>query len=146
MENEGAAPVTEPATGVTLSINLSEGRSLVLQTFLPRDAPLKEHHELLDKLGMAGDRQNAKYRLEGLRANLEVHKKTLEQLITDYNSIEARSADAWAQRGKKGAPMLSAAESAQKGNAEQNIKRYRVEITKLETDIAQCEAVVAKVD
>jgi hypothetical protein len=147
LEGEGAAPVLqEPATGVTLSVSLTEGRSLVLQTYLPRDATLHEHHDLLDKLGVAADRQNARYRLEGLRANLEVHKKTLDQLTSDYERIEGRAMEAWMQRGKKGSPVLSATEAAQKSNAEQNIKRYRVEIAKLEAEIAQCEAIVAKVD
>lgn len=145
-DGEGVAPVTEPATGITLSVALAEGRSLVLQTFLPRDAALGDHHALLDKLGIAVDRQNAKYRLEGLKANLEVHNKTLEQLQSDYVRIEERASDVWKVRGKKGEPMLSATEAAQKNNAEQNIKRYRVEIAKLETEIAQCEAIVAKVD
>jgi hypothetical protein len=143
---EGAAPVTEPATGVTLSITVPEGRSLVLQTFLPRDAPLTEYHALLDRLSEAGDRQSAKYRLVGLKANLEVHQTTLDQLLADYERIEERVAKTWAQRGKKGDPTLSATEAAQKGNAEQTIKRYRSEIVKLEVEIAQCEALVTKVD
>jgi ribosomal 50S subunit-associated protein YjgA (DUF615 family) len=139
-------PRDEIAVAVTMTAQLSEKRSIVMQTYLPRDSAVKVFHDALDKLGSAIDRQEAKYQLEGLRVSLEMHEKTLTQLEEDYGRIDAKATADWLRAGRKGDPKLNANEQAQKGNAEQNIKRYRTEILKVKAEIGKCEASVAKVD
>lgn len=134
------------AVAITVQTTLTDRRSIVMQTYIPRDAPVVEFHDALDKLGKAIDRQDAKYRLDALLVTMEAHEKTLHQLEEDFNRIDTDASAAWLKRGKKGEPELSANERAQKGNAKQNILRYRMEIKKLQADIDQCKATIAKVD
>src|SRR5260221_5938421 len=91
----------EIAVAVTVQTQLSANRTIIMQTYLPRDAAPKVFHDTLDKLGSAIDRQDAKYSLKDLQANLEVHEKTLKQLEEDFTRIEAKSQADWTARGKK---------------------------------------------
>lgn len=138
--------VKDVAAGITITAQISQNRSIVIQTYLPRDAGVKAFHDILDKLGVAADRQEAKYQLVGLRAELAQHEKTAKSLEEDFTSIEARSEKAWTAAGKKGEHKLNANEMAQKSTAKTNIERYRIEIEKIKTEITKCEAVIAKVD
>ena len=136
----------EMACAVTVQVQIDVGRSIVLQTYLPRDAEVKVYHDTLDKLGKAIDRQQAKYQLDGFKANLELHERTLKNLLDDFKAIDGRAEAAWQQRQKKGPMQLSPNEAAQKTTAATNIKRYRDEITKIEAEIAKCEGVIARTD
>lgn len=144
---EPIAPVpqgSDLAVAVTLTTALTDRRSIVMHTYIARDASLYEYNVVIDKLGRAVDRQEAKYRLDALLITLKQHEDTLAQLKDDYANIEVRNAAEWRTRGKKGDPQLSANEQAQKSNAAQNIKRYGVEINKLKADIEACKATIAK--
>lgn len=143
---EAEQSVGDVAAGITITAQISQSRSIVIQTYLPRDATVGAFHDILDKLGVAADRQEAKYRLENLQAELAQHEKVSRSLEEDYASIEDRSEKAWIAGGKKGQHKLSANEMAQKSTAKTNIERYRVEIVKIKGEIAKCEAVIAKVD
>jgi len=134
--------VREVAAAITVSVNLTDRRNIVVQTYIPRDASIEDYNEVLDKVGKAVDRQEAIYRIVDLKVNLETHKRTLKQLEDDYSRIEAKNAAEWKARNKQGEPRLNPNELAQKSTAEQNIKRYRVEITKIEADIAACQKVI----
>lgn len=138
--------VGDVAAAITVTAQISQNRSIVIQTYIPRDASLRQYHEVLDKLGASADRQEAKYRLEGLQAELAQHEKTAKSLEEDFTSIETRSAAAWAATGRRGEHKLSPQETAQKSTAKTNIERYRVEIKKIKDEIIKCEAVIAKVD
>lgn len=138
--------VGDVAAGITITAQISQSRSIVIQTYLPRDAAVGAFHSILDKLGAAADRQEAKYRLEGLQTELAQHEKVAKSLEEDYTSIETRSAEEWKRRNKKGEPALNDNERAQKSTAKTNIERYRVEIVKIKSEIAKCAAVIAKVD
>lgn len=134
------------AVAVTISTQVSDRRSIVMQTYLPRDAGLQQYHDTLDKLGRAVDRQEAKYNLVALETSLAQHKKTQEQLQSDYLKVGEKNVADWKTRGKKGDPQLSPSEQAAKGNSEQTMKRYVVEIAKIEAEIEQAKAEIAKVD
>lgn len=137
--------VGDVAAAITMTAQISQNRSIVIQTYLPRDEKVGLFHGTLDKLGAAIDRQEAKYRLESLQAELAQHEKTAKALEEDYTGIEARAAAEWKRRGKKGESTLSDNERAQKSTAKTNIERYRVEITKIKAEIGKCEAVIAEV-
>ena len=134
------------AVSITMSTSLTEKRNIVMQTYLGRDDSIATYNAVLDKIGRATDSQEAKYKLVDLQVALGQHEKTLAQLIEDYKNIETKSAALWQSQGKKGDPKLNAAEAAQKGNAEQTMKRYRVEIAKIKSEIEQCAAEIARTD
>ena len=148
--SDGSVPAQELATAITLSVALAEGRSLVLQTYLGRDQPLEDYHRLLDALGMAADRQQARYKLENLRANLELHEKQLKHSKEDLPRVEAethkRAQEAWKASGKKGDYKLTTQETQQlaahKNNFAINTKRFEEEIAKLKVEIAACEKTI----
>jgi hypothetical protein len=146
-EAQFASPdVKGMAAAITVTAQISQTRSIVMQTYLDRDAPVTQFHAVLDKFDKAIGRQEAKTNLEENKANLKLEEKTLEQLVEDYNNIEKRAADTWKQRGKQGEPKLTQGEAAQKENAQVTIGRYRDAITKRKGDIARLEAIVAEGD
>lgn len=132
------------AAAITITAQISQNRQIVMQTYLDRDAPIGEFHQVLDKFDKAIGRQEAKTNLEENRTNLELEERTMNQLIEDYNSIESRSAAAWKARNKHGEPKLSQAEEAQKATAKTNIQRYRDATARRKADIARLEAIIAE--
>jgi hypothetical protein len=144
-EAQFASPdVRGMAAAVTVTAQISQNRSIVMQTYLDRDAPVGDFHRLLDKLNTAIERQEAKTNLEDNRVNLALEEKTLKQLTEDYHAIETRSEATWAARGKQGAAKLNPAEVAQKEGAKVTIGRYTEAIAKRKADIAKLEAIVAE--
>lgn len=139
-----AEPVGDVAVAITVSVQLSEKRSIVMQTYLPRDAAGSVLNGTLDKLTKAIDRQEAKYDLLAQRENLAIEEKTRKQMVEDYKHIEVRNADEWKRRNKKGDPQLSPNEAAQKQSAAVTIKRYDEAIAKRKADIAALEQVLAE--
>lgn len=138
--------VGEVAAAITVTAQISQNRSIVIQTYVPRDGSVRAFHDILDKLGAAADRQEAKYRLEGLQAELAQHEKTEKSLVEDFTGIETRSQAAWTGAGKKGEHKLNTNDTTLKSTTKTNIERYRVEIKKIKEEISKCEAVIAKVD
>jgi len=136
----------ELACAITVQVTIDNGRMIVMQTYIGRDDPVGAYHDMLDKLGEAVDRQQAKYQLDGLKANLELHVTTLKNMEEDFNGIEARAEKAWAASQRKGPVKMSPNEIAQKGTAKTNIERYRQKIVELKLDIAACEAKIHPVD
>lgn len=134
------------AVAVTISTQVSSNRSIVMQTYLPRDAHISAFHETLDKLTKATDRQEAKLALEGLEKELAQHQKTRHNLVEDFLTIEVRAQAAFQSRGKRGDFKLSPAEEAQKGTAKTNIERYDTEIKRIEAEIAKARGVILDVD
>jgi len=136
----------EIAAAVTVQSQVAGGRTIVLQTYIPRDAPIADYHATLDKLVRSIDRQDDKARLETLELELVKHKETLGQIDTDYKRISIEAEAKWQQQNRKGPAKLQPGEAAQKANVEQNIKRYRQEIAKIEADIEKCKASIARSD
>jgi hypothetical protein len=143
---EAEDQVKDVAAGITLTAAVSQNRSIVIQTYLPRDATIEQFNALMDKLSLTADRQEAKVRLEEERANLALEEKTLKQFEEDFSQMDARAEAVWQKSGRKGPYRPSPAEVAQKGTAETNIRRYREAITKRKAEISKCEAIIAKVD
>ena len=134
------------AAAITITAQTSSNRSIVIQTYMDRDAPLTEFHRVVDKMSSTIDRQEAKSQLVDEQTNLALEEKTLKQLEEDYAAMPARAEAAWIASRKKGPYQPSAAELAQKGQVETNIKRYREAIAKRKADIAKYEGVVSRRD
>src|SRR5882672_11288249 len=95
------------ACAITISTQVGTNRSIVVQTYLPRDEAASVFHQVLDKLNKVVDRQEAKLQIEGLELDLLRMENNHEKLVHDYQGIEERSQQAWEDRNKKGAFKLS---------------------------------------
>ena len=131
------------AVAITVTSQVAGNRSIVMQTYLERDASLGVFNAVLDKLAKASDRQEAKLQLESLQDELKKHESNLQRMIEDYQSIEARSEEQWVKRGKRGEHKLTDAERSQKSTAKTNIERWREEIKKIQVLIEKARGVIA---
>ncbi len=146
-EAQFASPdVKGMAAAITMTAQISQHRSIVMQTYLDRDAPVGSFHSVLDKFERAIGRQEARTNLEEHEANLALEEKTLKQLSEDYAAIEVNSQADWEARNKRGPHQLSPAERAQKENAKTTIRRYQEAIAKRKADIAKLKGIVAEGD
>lgn len=145
-ERDFASEEKAVAAAITITAQVSQNRSIVIQTYLERDAGVSHYHTLVDKLTATVDRQEARLQLDELQVLLEQEEKALKQLTEDYNSIEERARVAWAASNKRGEFKLGAQETAQKSTAATNIKRFQEAIAKRKVEISKCKAVIDKVD
>lgn len=134
------------AVAITITSQVGTNRNMVLQTYIARDSDLSEYHTICDKLVATANRQEAILQLEEELANLELEEKTLKQFEEDYNRIDLTNANNWKARGKKGEPVLSAQETAQKEMAKTSVLRYRDGIVKRKARISKYRAVIEKRD
>lgn len=134
------------AAAITITAQVSQNRSIVIQTYMDRDLPALAYHQLLDKFSKAVDRQEAKLALEEQRTNLETEEKGLRNLKEDFAAIEERSRAMHAESARKGPWKLSQAEAAQKANALTNVKRYEEAIAKRRAEITRLMRLVAEGD
>ena len=134
------------ACAITITTQVGSNRSIVMQSYIERDAPITAFHGVLDKLNKAVDRQEATLQLEGLEIDLDKHRKKLTQMSEDYQNIEERAQKAWDARGKKGAFRLSEIELTQKVQAGDLLKRMKEEITRLEKEVDKARGVIADVE
>lgn len=134
------------AVAITIQSQVNPRRTIVMQTYMERDAPNRAFHELTDKLSTVIDRQEAKYDLVGARDKLVVDKQQVTLAEAQYALIGGKNEAEWKERGRQGPPKLSASERQSKSNLEQTIKGARKQIEKLEKEIVEIEAKIAKVD
>lgn len=143
-ESEFAPPEEKAiAVAVTLTAQVSQNRSIVMQTYIPRDAEMGEYHHALDKLSAAVDRQEAKANLESEETQLALEEKTLRQMKEDYAGIQERSEKAWVASNRRGPHKLTPQEEGQKQQAVVAMTRYKEAIEKRTREIAKLKAVIA---
>ena len=146
-EREFAEPDSKAlAAAITLTAQLSNTRSLVIQTYVARDAEVAEYHVLLDKLSKAMNRQESVLDLEGELLNLKVEQDKLKALKTDFLRIEDDAQAEWSARGKKGAFRLGPKEEAARRTSVVNIERYTEAIAERELRIAKLKAKIANLE
>jgi len=129
------------ACSITITTQVGTNRSIVVQTYLDRDAPLRDYNELLDKLNSATDRQEAKLQVESMEADLVRMEVNHAKLVKDYQEIESRAEKMWNARGKKGAFKLSEPELVQKTQAMNTIEAGKENIARLKAEIAKVRAI-----
>ena len=130
------------AAAITLNVQLGERRTLSLATYVPRDAELGAYNAVLDKLGAAADRQEAKIRLIDLKRELKVTTARATQHAEDYQRVDTRNADDWERSGKKGSPKLSAQEQTAKDNAKIAMENYKKQIGELTAEIEATKGII----
>lgn len=132
----------DPAIGISMEVEVSKGRRLVLQTHVARDAPIGELNGTLDKINTASDRQVAYYELDALRFQLEHDERVLKQFRDNYVLLEQTALSSWERRGKRGPVELSDREQKGKMEAETSIERMTTQIGAVKARIAEFEAKV----
>lgn len=130
------------AAAITLNVQLGERRTLSLATYVPRDAELGAYNAVLDKLGAAADRQEAKIKLLDLKRELKVTTARAEQHAKDYERIDIKNVEDWERTGKKGSPKLSAQEQAAKDNAKLAMVNYKKQIGDLLAEIDEAKGFI----
>jgi hypothetical protein len=134
----------EPAIGFSIDCKVNDRRAMVIQTYLPVDAQPKQINELLDRLLVAADRQEVRYRLKDMRLLLEksdqelpMHEKDLvkfeETTVREHQASGRRSEFQW--KGN----LLAARE-----NKLMNVAQARVNIERIKKGIAEAEAELNK--
>jgi hypothetical protein len=132
------------AVMVSMTAQIADKRSIVMQTYLPQDAALDAYHGVIDKLTAAIDRQETMLDVVALAETLEHHEATLKQLESDFKAIEPMAQERFERDPRRAGRTfkLSENEIAQKNTAEQNIKRFRTEIAKVRQQLAAAKAKV----
>jgi predicted nucleic acid-binding Zn-ribbon protein len=77
-----------PAIGMSLVMNLGGDRQATLQCFIAQEDGEDKANDLLDRMFRIGDRQKARYELDGLTDELAKHESTLTQLNEDFDRLE----------------------------------------------------------
>jgi hypothetical protein len=119
-----------PATVITLTVPFEDGKHVVLQTFMARDAPTGDYHGVVDKLYCVVERQKWKSDIVGLKGAIEQDERLQEAQMADLIRIETKNALDWELRGKKGEPKLSNAEEAHRIQVRNNVTAIREGIAK----------------
>lgn len=138
---EDAAKV--PAIGISLNVQIDNKRTLCLQSHCDATASASELNDLLDKIGTAADRQQAKYELEGLEFQLAQNRKLYPRAVEDFAVVQERHDKDWARRNRRGAVELTPQQEQEKRNAENLISRIKGEIEALEIRIAEQKQKIA---
>lgn len=136
-----AAAVKDIAAAVTYSVQLDRNRSFVFQTYIPRDADVKEYRDLVDKLTGSVERLELEEMIRGVEADIATDELGMDAALENFNAIGEKNAADWKRRGKKGEPVLTAAEEQNKRNFAITVKGFKA---KIEQKKAGLEALKAK--
>ena len=120
--------------------------TIILQTHVERDLPVRDYHSLLDKLASVAGRQEAKFDIIDAQARLDADRSNYEQAAQRYVEIDANNKRVWAERGKKGDPKLSEAEYQNKLNLAVTLKANKEGMKKKEENIDRLRRIIEKVD
>lgn len=144
-EDEFRAPDEKGvAAAVTITATISQNRQIVVQTYLDRDAPVRDFHSCLDKLSSAIERQEAKSSLQDHKTHLETEEKGLRNLQEDYLAIEERSKKAFERGNRRGQWRFTDQEQQARSAALTNVDRFKDAITKRKAEMARLEALIAE--
>jgi hypothetical protein len=134
-----------PSIGISLSVNIEGGRSLVFQTHVPQDCSQDALDGLLDKCQRAITRQTTYSSIEKIEEQVGIQEKMLVQLkaakrkIDDkYNNMRVVAEES----GRRTAPKLSEKEAAEKDQLERNINQTVETIASFNNMVAELKAAV----
>lgn len=98
-------PVTAPAIGFSLSIQLTPGKSLVLQSHVDGTATEEQLNAALDKIVKAGDRIDDHYTIPLIEKQIEIDERMLKGIASDlvkFDKSTEMEQEAWRATGKRG--------------------------------------------
>ena len=130
----------EPAIGFSLDCKINDRRAFVIQTYLPLDAAPKRINELLDRLLIAADRQEVRYRLKDMRLLLEKSEQELPMHEKDLVKFEETTVRDHQASGRRANFEWKGALASARENKIQNVAVARVNIDRIKKGIAEAEA------
>ena len=150
-------PAPVPALGFSYSVELTPGRSIVMQTHLPNDVSSAEIDTMLDKVASSIERQKLRAtdreRLEGLRQLEEQQSRQYERFKGDFDRLEkqhaaeANTLPAGRRTAPDKSPAVMKAEQAQRQGAivtletgKKDLDDTRAKIKALEVKVAAHDA------
>jgi len=130
---------------ITFSIEakINQGRSIVAQTAVARDAPASEINEILDKVHAALDRQEARALIKGLKITLERDTKQLENTVKAVADLKVAYEQEWMASNRKGSFELRGQQRTNVENQEKSMDAMRERIATIERDLKELGQVAA---
>ena len=132
-----------PGTAISITTQVDGVTHMVLQTSMLRDAPTAEYHKMVAKLSRVVEMVAWKGQLAGMRNDVINCENSLKDAIEKHDSVDAKYADAWIKRGKKGEPVGGVKQDAEKHNFEQNIKGAKAALEKSRAMLKELEDKIA---
>jgi hypothetical protein len=130
----------EPAIGFSIDCKVNDRRAMVIQTYLPVDAPPSEISELLDRLLSAADRQEIRYRLKDMQLILEKHLEELPLREKELIKFEEKEVAAYNGSGRKSNFEWKGQSKTNRDNLIQSVAMTKVAIERTKKAIAEAEA------
>jgi hypothetical protein len=130
----------EPAIGFSLDCKINDRRAFVIQTYLPIDAEPKQVNQLLDRLLIAADRQEVRYRLKDMRLLLEKSEAELpmhEKKLVEFEDSAVRRHKVG---GRKADFEWKGNDATNRDNLLQSVAMARVNIDRIKKGIVEAEA------
>jgi hypothetical protein len=130
---------------ITFSIEakINQGRSIVAQTAVSRDAEVAVINDVLDKVHAALDRQEAKALVKGLKITLERDEKSLKQQTEQVAKLRDSYETEWLVSGRKGTFELRGQQKTNIENQQQSLQALKDRIDTIKRDIGELEQVAA---
>ena len=132
----------EPSIGISLNVQVSEKRQLVLQSLVARDCAAQDLNVILDKLRMAADRQVAFADIEKLKLFLAQQEEQATTHAKRIAQVDQNVKDAWARGNKRGDPVLTSKERTEQAQAYEIAEELKRRIAKVKQDIADTQAII----
>ena len=130
----------EPAIGFSIDCKVNDRRAMVIQTYLPIDAKPSQINEVLDRLLIAADRQEVRYRLKDMRLLLEKSFQELPMHEKDLEKFEENTVREHQGSGRRSEFQWKGALASARENKLQNVAMCRVSIERIKKGIAEAEA------
>ena len=124
----------EVALGVTFQLDIGEKRHIVMQTYIGRDCEIGALNGMLDKIGKAMDRQNAKYRVYELQVQRDLQVKRLAEMMENHSQTMVKWEDEWVKSKRRGPFDMTPSQHQQKIAMDNTFKgeKYRLEVQEAE--------------
>jgi hypothetical protein len=130
----------EPAIGFSIDCKVNDRRAMVIQTYLPIDSTPKVINEVLDRLLVAADRQEVRYRLKDMRLLLEKSEQELPMHEKKLVEFEESTVRRHKTSGRRADFEWKGADATNRDNLIQTVAMTRVNIDRIKKAIAEAEA------
>jgi hypothetical protein len=130
----------EPAIGFSIDCKINDRRAMVIQTYLPIDAAPKQINEVLDRLLVAAERQEVRYRLKDMQIILEKHMEELPLRDKQLAEFENKEVATYQTSGRKSNFEWKGQSKTNRDNLIQSVAMTKVAIERTKKAIAEAEA------
>lgn len=152
MPDDTPAPAA-PALGFSITSNITDRSQIVVQSFVPLDAPLEQINDVLDKVMKACDRQRARYLIDDFKLKLQMEENSLEAQRKVAAAYVAKLADLknayqaeWDTSGKRSEFKLSHQQQSNVEKVQLDIENMKKTIDGMEQNVLRNRANIAELE